>query len=295
MNSKTKIDSKVAIVGIVKDIANSIEDDFHRLTNATSIFSGVKWFLVESNSSDDSLQALAGIKTQNSNFDFVSIGNSYSSSEPRTIGMGMARNRYLQELKENVNYKDVEYVIVADLNNLNNLISEKSIASCFERSDWDACFANQTKKYYDIWALRHPLWSPNDCWEQHNFLRKYWKFPELALYAGVQSRMIHIPADSEWIKVDSAFGGFAIYKRIVLLGAKYSGTTNDGAPICEHVSLNLALSHMGYRLFVNPALINADLTNHSENTLLRSIFKRMIKYPRKFWSKSLNTYPGNKT
>lgn len=289
MKSKTKINCTVVIVGIVKDVANSIHDDFLRLTDATSIFSGVKWFLVESNSIDNSLLALDEIKKENSNFDYVSIGNSNSSSESRTIGMGIARNRYLQELRENINYNDAEYIIVADFNNLNNLISEKSIASCFERSDWDACFANQTKRYYDIWALRHPLWSPNDCWEQLNFLRKYWKFPELALYASVQSRMIHIPADSEWIEVDSAFGGFAIYKRNVLLSAQYSGTTNEGAPICEHVPFNLALSHFGYRLFVNPALINTGLTDHTENTLLHSIFRRIIKYPRKLWKKSLNS------
>jgi hypothetical protein len=289
MNSIKETNCTVAIVGIVKDIASSIGDDFRRIADATSIFSGVKWFLVESNSSDDSILAMNEVKKQNSNFDYVSVANSNSSSEPRTFGMGIARNRYLQELKENQNYKDVEYVIVADFNNLNSLVSKEAIATCFERVGWDACFANQTKKYYDIWALRHNLWSPNDCWEQHSFLRKYWKIPELALYASVQSRMIHIPIDSEWIQVESAFGGLAIYKKNVLLEATYSGTKPDGAPICEHVPLNLSLSQSGYRLFINPAFINTDSTDHTENAFFRGVFKRIIRYPTKLWSKRVDS------
>ena len=279
----------VAIVGIVKNIANSIDGDFNRLREATSEFKNVKWFLVESDSTDESLNSLESIKRKHTNFDFVSLGNLGNSKDSRTIGMGKARNRYLQELDQVRKYKDVEYVIVADFNNLNSLVTKEAIATCFKRNDWDACFANQSRKYYDIWALRHNLWSPNDCWEQHAFLRKYWKIPELALYASVQSRMIHIPIDSEWIKVESAFGGLAIYKKDVLLQATYSGTQPDGTPLCEHVPLNQSLSQSGYRLFINPAFINTDSTDHTENAFFRGILKRIISYPSKLLNRSVNS------
>jgi hypothetical protein len=195
--------------------------------------------------------------------------------------MALARNRYLKEIRESAKYQNVDLVAVVDFNGLNNLISKESIASCFRRDDWDVCFANQAKKYYDIWALRHSLWSPNDCWNQHAFFRKYSKFPELALYSSVQSRMIHIPASEEWIEVESAFGGFAIYRRIAISNGLYSGLTELGMAICEHVPFNLHLRSKGYRLFINPALINADSTDHSDNAHLRKLLRRILFYPLK--------------
>lgn len=279
----------IAVVGIVKDVEETIFDDYERIKNSLSEFRSIKWFIVESDSSDSSLKKLSKISSEDSSFSFTSLGKINEKGQSRTIGMADARNHYLDELKGNSKYQKIDFVIVADFNNLNSLVSKEAIATCFERVDWDACFANQTKKYYDIWALRHNLWSPNDCWEQHGFLRKYWKIPELALYASVQSRMIHIPIDSEWIQVESAFGGLAIYKKNVLLEATYSGTKPDGAPICEHVPLNLSLSQSGYRLFINPAFINTDSTDHTENAFFRGVFKRIIRYPTKLRSKSIDS------
>lgn len=271
----------IAVVGIVKDAAKSFHDDYSRLKNSLSGFKTTKWFVVESNSSDSTIDELSKIRSKDSNFDFTSLGKNQEIGESRTIAMAHARNRYLVEIRENTNYQNVDLVVVVDFNGLNNLISEDSIISCFRRNDWDVCFANQTKKYYDIWALRHSLWSPNDCWNQHAFFRKYSKFPELALYSSVQSRMIHIPSSEEWIEVDSAFGGFAIYRRKAISDGLYSGLTDAGLAICEHVPFNLHLRSKGFRLFINPALINADSTDHSENAHLGQLLKRIVFYPLK--------------
>ncbi len=279
---------KVAIVGIVRDVEETILEDYQKLKHSLSIFGGIKWFLVESDSSDNSLQSLSEIRKSNSDFDFVSLGKIRELGVSRTVAMAKSRNRYLLELRENERFTDIDFVVVADFNGLNNLISLDSVISCFERDDWDACFANQSKRYYDIWALRHDLWSPNDCWRQHEFLRKYINFPEFALYVSVQSRMIHIPKDSEWIEVESAFGGFAIYRRNVLDDVNYFGISVDGEPICEHVPLNLSLNAMGYKLMINPKLINADTTDHSKNSNLFSLLIRLLKYPAKLLRVSFN-------
>ena len=271
----------IAVVGIVKDSAKTLYDDYSRLKTSLSVFRTTKWFVVESNSSDSTLDELSSIKSNDPNFDFISLGNIQEKGESRTIGMAHARNCYLKEIRESAKYQNVDLVVVVDFNGLNNLISKESIASCFRRDDWDVCFANQTKKYYDIWALRHSLWSPNDCWNQHAFFRKYSKFPELALYSSVQSRMIHIPSSEEWIEVDSAFGGFAIYRRKAISDGLYSGLTDAGLAICEHVPLNLHLRSKGFRLLINPALINSDSTDHSENAHLGKLLKRIVFYPLK--------------
>ena len=47
---------------------------------------------------------------------------------------------------------------------------------------------------------------------------------ETALRIAIYSKMVRIPRDREWIEVDSAFGGLAIYRKAVLTGASYRGS-----------------------------------------------------------------------
>ena len=82
--------------------------------------------------------------------------------------------------------------------------------------------------------------------------------------------MITIPASNEWIDVESAFGGFAIYRRNWFDIVKYVGVTEDGDEVCEHVSINLTMRKAGAKIFINPQLINAGLTPHT----------RHLKFPR---------------
>ena len=50
-----------------------------------------------------------------------------------------------------------------------------------------------------------------------------------------------IPTNSDWIEVDSAFGGLAIYKKKCFDIGHYVGTYSNGKEVCEHVSFNLQL------------------------------------------------------
>ena len=209
----------------------------------------------------------------------MSLGALQKSNESRTIGMSLARNRYLSEIRLSDNFSQVDLVAIADFNGLNNKLNEQGIYSCFMRSDWDACFANQTGRYYDIWALRHPLWSPNDCWQQLSFYREFFKFPERALRISLGSRMIHIPKKNNWIEVDSAFGGFGLYRRDALNEGEYSGITSNGTPICEHVPFHTEMRKNGKKLFVNPALINTNSTDHSKRFKISGTVYRLLKYP----------------
>ena len=269
----------ILVVGIVKDIYKSIEKDIANIENALKIFKTVNWFLVESDSKDQSIKKLEEIAKKKSNFQFVSLGALQKSNESRTIGMSLARNRYLSEIRLSDNFSQVDLVAIADFNGLNNKLNEQGIYSCFMRSDWDACFANQTGRYYDIWALRHPLWSPNDCWQQLSFYREFFKFPERALRISLGSRMIHIPKKNNWIEVDSAFGGFGLYRRDALNEGEYSGITSNGTPICEHVPFHIEMRKNGKKLFVNPALINTNSTDHSKRFKISGTIYRLLKYP----------------
>lgn len=280
ISSQRTAPSSIAVVGIVKNVGKSIEKDLVRIGSALSRFENVKWFLVESNSTDNTVPTLNKLSQTNPNFQFVSVINSHDHPS-RIPGMSDARNRYLDELRLNESFEDCDFVAVTDFNSLNDLLDQVAIDSCFNREDWDICCANQDGPYYDIWALRHPLWSPNDCWQEHKFLRKYIKYPEKALYAAVQSRMIRIPRDSEWIEVDSAFGGFAIYKREIMLKSNYSAFDAQGNIICEHVPFHTGLRNLGARILINPALINTRFTDHNRDSTFKYKLFRQLKYPLK--------------
>lgn len=266
----------IIIVGIVKDIQKSIHKDLYNLGRAFNMFREVHWYLVESGSTDQSIQVLTQIKSENRYFDFKSLSH---SNESRTIAMAEARNAYLVYLRNKSDIKNFPYVVVADFNLLNNKLTSEAVYSSWARNDWDVVTANQSGKYYDIWALRHDLWSPNDCWKYHSFLREYFKFPELAMTYAIRARMIKIPKNSKWIQVKSAFGGLAIYKTELLMKPIfYQGCDSDGDMICEHVPFNEKLYKSGANIFINPKLINAQSTDHTRRINVFCTFMRILRY-----------------
>lgn len=271
----------VIVVGIVRDIEKTFKKDFLRISSALRNFSNIDWHLVESGSADASISVLQQYASKLENFSFQNLQLEETST--RTENMANARNAYLNYLRSNSRLDNYQYVIMADFNNLNNKLTFEAIESCFDNSSWDVVTANQKGRYYDAWALRHPLWSPNDCWEQHAFYRKYTKFPESAITFSMRSRMLRIPITSEWIEVDSAFGGFAIYKSSVLNSkASYRGVTVQGKRVCEHVPFHSALKSEGARIFINPKLINARMTDHSRRLSPLFTLLRICRYPLNF-------------
>ena len=273
-------ENQILITGIVKDVETTLAKDIERLNSAFAGFSKVSWFLVESNSADRTREILFQIKESNLDFNFISLDQSMLSGNSRTVALAQARNRYLAEIIRNPNYKKIDFVVVSDFNNLNSSLTKTAVDSCFDGEiPWDVCCANQSGPYYDIWALRHSLWSPNDCWEAHAFFRQHTFFPEVALIKAVNSRMIRIRQTSEWIEVDSAFGGIAIYKRSAFIKGKYAGLTPDLSPICEHVPFNISLRSQGAKIFINPRFINFSRTDHSIRSGVIHRIIRVLNYP----------------
>ena len=98
------------------------------------------------------------------------------------------------------------------------------------------------------------------------------------------SRQKVISAQSEWIGVDSAFGGLAIYTASAFALGRYSGRDSRGKVVCEHVIFNMRLRRSGMAVFINPKLIN------SQGNHLRGIVRRVrfaIKYTLSFLAPKL--------
>ena len=266
------LDATLLIVGVIRDGEKFIYHSFKVLEESFSAFSQIQWLIIESDSDDRTVMLLEQLAEKVDIFRFISAGFLRNKIPQRTARIAYCRNIYVNEILRNPIYSNVDYVAVVDLDGVNNELTDQAVKSCWSRTDWDVCTANQKLAYYDVWALRHPVWCPNDCWEQYSFMSQYIN-PSFSRVSCVISKMIEIPENSAWIEVDSAFGGLAIYKRGAFFGQQYVGLTATGTSVCEHVSFHKELRSHGKRIYINPSLINCGLNEHSIN--FQGIFNSM--------------------
>ena len=270
-------DKEVVILGICRNNSLELENDVHRLLDSFQDFSKIYFRFVESDSTDTTLQVLESLAAVVPNFSFVTLGKLQEEIPERVARICHCRNVCLDILKNDPLLADCAYVVVSDLDGANTLLTRSAVMSCWTRDDWDACMANQSAPYYDIYALRHPVWAPNDCWHYESELRLRGINPLVARQKAIYSRMITIDPGSEWIPVDSAFGGLAIYKRELFENVQYSSILPNGNHVCEHVTLHQQMTERGAKLFINPALINLSWNTHSASKKLAQRFKRVVK------------------
>jgi hypothetical protein len=268
--------SSILIVGICRNVGAVILDEIRGLDSAFSHFQNRQFLLIESDSDDDTVLKLHELKSYYETLDFVTLGNLKDRIPDRIERITHCRNQYLGALNSD-KYSNIEYLVVSDLDGVNTLLNSAAVESCWTRDDWAAVTANQLAPYYDIYALRHPTWSPDDCWEFEKQLRRKGTNPVRAREIAVYSRQITIPTDKEWIEVDSAFGGLGIYKVQFLRNCSYSAFDLNGSRVCEHVTLNQQIRANGGHIFVNPRLINFAWNMHNLHIRPINRIKRKIK------------------
>jgi len=268
---------ELVILGICRDVGEPLTENLERLRFAFNDFSKVHMRVVESDSSDSTVEALHQYRANSPDFDFESLGMLESTIPDRWERIAFCRNRAAELLLSDIRLRNCRWVVVADLDGINSEITPRAAISSWSRSDWDVCTANQGAPYYDVFALRHPTWSPNDCWIHEAELIDKGTHPIVAREVAIYSRQKLIPTDAEWVPVDSAFGGLAIYKRDFYLLGKYSGKTGNGARTCEHVPFHEDLKAAGARIYINPALINSYWNEHNYKHSFLNRVKRRIK------------------
>jgi hypothetical protein len=171
----------------------------------------------------------------------------------RTERLAYGRNRLLDHVLGQGG-APFDYIAWADLDGLvGDRFTEDGFVSCFRFEEaWDAVFPLSWPLYYDLWALREPTICPTDyVWSGQHTLNA-------ALFAG---REIHAATQqlapgrvAGWVPVQSAFGGFGLYKAAVVGQGRYTGL-QDGREVCEHVPYHAQLVAAGARLYLNPQCI----------------------------------------
>ena len=259
---KAIVDSKILLAGPIRNVAHTIQNEIETLVTSLGNFKEIHCFVVESDSSDDTAKKLAELQGIIKNFSFVSVGNLSDKYPRRTDRIALCRNIIIDAVASKPEYADIYFIAMADLDGMNALVTPEKIAQCWEVDEpWDVITANQLGEYYDIWGLSHPYWNPIDCWEQKQRLENILG-NEMAQNIAVNCKQSPIDPRADLIEVDSAFGGLGIYTRESFLAGRYAGTDDEagGIDVADHIPFHRDLRRKGYRIFINPALINCDKT-----------------------------------
>lgn len=110
------------------------------------------------------------------------------------------------------------------------------------------------------------------------------KFSESKIRSQViYKKMRRIRESDDWIQVDSAFGGFAIYRGNPFLNFDYTQLQVAKQNECEHVALHEKMVLRGLKLFINPKLINSNVNEHNimrikiiRKVIIKSVFFRQF-------------------
>jgi hypothetical protein len=246
-------ESSIAVIGATRDVGEFLPKLMKVFEECFSGFEKVYYFFVENNSADNTREVLQQLSAKHRNFYPLFLGDSIEQKSHKTERIAIARNYAISEVMKK--FPSIDYFAIADLDAINLGLTKSAIESCWEHSNWNAMFANQPDGYYDIYALRHPIWSPNDFLKDYELLENDFG-KKIALDLSMHSKRIKIKSNSPLIEVESAFGGLGIYSAAEIFNETYIGLDDHNNPICEHLSVNLGIKNKGGKLFINPAMTN---------------------------------------
>lgn len=279
--------ARVVIAGTISNVSKEIKKDLKKVVESFKDFHVIKIILVESDSTDNTIKTLRNLEKNYSNLEYISLGKLRTQIPNRIERIRYCRREYMALIsKLSINEK-IDYVVVADLDGMNRNLNSNSIKSCFERDGWDAVVANQTFGYYDVFALRCFNWLQTDCFEdlrelqnalnhkknKMSKLRLFFEFDECRKKA-IYSKMRRIPRKSEWIEIQSGFGGLGIYKSELFLQSNYNENSITNSIKSEHIAFCENFRGLGGRIFINPKLINNHINTYNIN---RITFIRLIR------------------
>jgi glycosyltransferase involved in cell wall biosynthesis len=281
--------SKILVVGIVRDVGKFLESDVDRLREALTKIADLRWFLVESDSGDHTVEVLKKLASRVPHFSFVSLGSLQETYPDRTNRLAYCRNIYLERLEKAGQGWDPSYVVVADFDGVNDRIDSRGFQSCWREMSWDVMAANRAGPYYDIFALRARGWQEGDCFSEYVSDVKRGSLSGIAFFRHVVSKMKLLDRNSPLLPVESAFGGLAVYRREILRGARYSGVDSGGNARCEHVALHESIIAGGGRIFINPRLVAGGWSAHVIKAIIKllvlfalgnTVFQKLSRVPR---------------
>lgn len=250
--------SKVAFVGLARNCAVRLAENLGRLESLAA--TAREWCLhIESNDCEDAtLDVLHDFTKQHkqATFHYQVLGRRQYGAEfagPRTIALAEYRDACQRWVKACA--ADADYVVVIDwdqwggwshagfMNGLGWLVELQGAygMASVSLAEYPMLSMGEDRKpkvapnwvQYDAWALRM-----NSTWDDYTAGQGGWKHQWLP------------PVGSDPVRVCSAFGGLAIYRRDAYLKGTYDGTTD-----CEHVPFHDSIARAtGQHLYLCPSM-----------------------------------------
>jgi hypothetical protein len=243
---------RIAFLGTARSCAAALPASIAKLRELGALFAEHAIHVYENDSSDDT-GALLDHWARDGLLHAIREQGVAARMPLRTERLAYGRNRLLDHVLDQ-GADRFDYICWADLDGLvGERFSVDGFLSNFRHeAAWDAVFPLSWPLYYDLWALREPTICPDD------YVASGLHSLNAALFAG---REIHAATQqlqpgrvAGWLPVQSAFGGFGLYKAAVVGHGRYSGLV-DGREVCEHVPYHAQLVAAGARLYLNPQCI----------------------------------------
>jgi len=287
MNKINTKDLKIIFAGCAKNCEKFLLKNLENLKLYSSLFKESYKIIVENGSTDQTKKILQQNKGKN---DFFLHKEELNQLNFRGYRLEKARNCIIETIKKNNILNQCDLLIILDFDDSGTYTIKleeivKAINYLYSKTNIAAVFANQEGTYYDMWTLRHKNYCPNDFWvdvikyitKRINLVDKI--KPELFKEASkniIEKKTYIFDKKMPPIKVESAFGGFGIYKLNYALNnkRKYQGAqyidlefkSGEKKRIkyqqCEHVNFNQGLVDQDLELYILPNLINRDMATN---------------------------------
>jgi hypothetical protein len=262
---------RVFIAGLARNCADKISASLERLRDISRSFSAAEFVFVTNDNTDATKSVLSRWVADVPNGFLIELDGVAKAIPNGLERIAFARNSYLLEMRRRIRAGgQFDLLLVADLDGPNHdLVSGEAFETAIlaAPSDWGALFPNQKQAYYDLFALRHPKWCPDDCWAD---VDRAVTFPfrnlkkRAAIRRYVHERQVLVDPSEPPIPVHSAFGGLGLYKTPYLENAWYSAAMETGRPRCEHVNFHQCLRDNGAHLYILPSLLNSAPDEHRD-------------------------------
>lgn len=259
----SKIKESIVICGIVRNAEQGLINNIPVINQFCNLFEDWKIIIYENDSSDHTKDILNFWQTQKpSQIHVLSEDVDHSPTIPsnkdnvnpffsfqRICKMAKLRNKYLDYV--DMRNWNPHYLMVIDLD-VSQLYLSGLISPFNRKEDWDLITAygysmspHIRRRYHDTYALTEENCSDIPQTEEmiHSLAEKF------AHYCQHTSKLI---------RVDSAFGGAAVYKYNAIKGLRYKVQLNNDFRVevhCEHFSLNRQMAERGHnKIFIDPLM-----------------------------------------
>lgn len=252
-------------VGVARNCEPHLPGVVENLERLESLYGEASFIFVVSDSQDCTLSILEKWSAGRRRGRVIDLGNLEAQLPLRTQRLAHVRNLGMDQVRhgEEATY---DHLIVVDLD---DVLAVPISADIFARAAlWlhavptrAGAFPNGRPRYYDIWALRHDMWCPHDCWHQVWFRDPNRNIHDVRARE-IAGRMLKLPLWVPPIAVLSAFGGIGIYKLRFASAARYAGLDEQGRETCEHVAFNASVRQAGGDLYIFPSLVARSPSEH---------------------------------